>query len=167
MLQLERRAPEPVTTPLQAEMQMLRALVYGLTLLHLGPGIAFALLAFGCEHPEAGLGAVCGKSDLLSFGLLTGGAWLVLIVGLAAGLLVQRARTSAPPRTAARALAFLAVLATGVLCGAACAWLTGSQYAYLAIPGALAVGWLFLANPLACASDPRAGEGSRGPSSVA
>lgn len=32
---------------------MLRALVYGLAILHLGPGIAFALVAFGCDPLQA------------------------------------------------------------------------------------------------------------------
>jgi len=146
---------------------MLRALIYGLTILHLGPGIAFALLAFGCDQPEPYLGAVCGKAGLSSFGLLTMGAWLVLVVALAASRLVQRARTSAPPNTTARTLALLAVLAAGALLGAAGEWLSGSQYWFLAIPVALALGWLLLANPLACTAESQAREGTAGPSAIA
>lgn len=52
---------------------MLRALIFGLTILHLGPGIAFALLAFGCEAPVPVLGALCGRRAFSSFGLLTAG----------------------------------------------------------------------------------------------
>jgi hypothetical protein len=146
---------------------MLRALVYGFTILHLGPGIAFALLAFGCEEPEPYLGAVCGRSGLSSFAPLTAGAWVLLLFGLAAVHFVQRARSPAPSSTGLRALALLTVLATGALLGAAGAWLTGSQYWFLAIPGALALGWLFLANPLACAPEPPRGDGSAGQDSAA
>ena len=146
---------------------MLRALIYGLTILHLGPGIAFALLAFGCDEPTPYLGAICGKSALSSFALLTAGGWLILLLGLAAMHLVQRARSATPPNTGLRALALLAVLATGATLGAASAWLTGSQYWFLAIPGALAVGWLFLANPLACQPQPPSSGGSAGSNSAA
>lgn len=129
---------------------MLRALLYGLTILHLGPGLAFALLAFGCDGATPYFGAVCGKSAFSSFALLTAAGWLILSLGLAAVRLVRLARSSTPPRTGLRAWALIAVLAVGALLGAAGAWLTGSQYGFLAIPAALATGWLFLANPLAC-----------------
>lgn len=146
---------------------MLRALFYGLTILHLGPGIAFALLAFGCVEPEPYLRFICAKDALSSFALLTVGAWVVLLVGLAAFSLVQRARRAIPPNTGPRAIALLAVLGTGGLLGAAGYWLTGSQHWFLAIPGALAVGWLFLANPLACAPGPPSGGASAGPDRAA
>jgi hypothetical protein len=142
---------------------MLRALVYGLTILHLGPGYAFALLAFGCEEPEPYLRLICGNDGLSSFGLLTVGAWVVLLVGLAAVSLVQRARRTSPPNIVPRVIALVAVLGTGALCGAAGSWLTGSQHWFLAIPGALTVGWLFLANPLACTPTPSASGGAAGP----
>lgn len=129
---------------------MLRALIYGLTILHLGPGLAFALLAFGCDGATPSLGAVCGESALSSFALLTAGGWLILGLGLAAVHLVRLARSSTPPRTGLRAWALIALLAVGALLGASGAWLSGSQYWFLAIPAALAAGWLFLANPLAC-----------------
>jgi hypothetical protein len=146
---------------------MLRALIYGLSILHLGPGIAFALLAFGCEEPTPYLRAVCGKSALSSFALLTAGSWLILLLGLAAMHLVQRARSSTPPNTGLRASALLAVIATGSSLGAVGAWLTGSQHWFLAIPSALAVGWLFLANPLACQPKPPSSSGSAGSNSAA
>lgn len=143
---------------------MLRALIFGLTILHLGPGIAFALLAFGCEAPVPVLGALCGRRAFSSFGLLTAGSWVCLLVGAAAVHLVQRARR-APSALGRRVQALCAVLAAGALLGTAGAWLTGSQYAFLAIPGALVVGWWFLADPLACAAgtrEGRAGDGPRG-----
>ena len=146
---------------------MLRALVYGLTILHLGPGFAFAMLAFGCEEPEPYLWLICGKDALSSFGLLTVGAWVVLLVGLAAVSFVQRARRAPPPNSGPRAIALVAVLSTGALIGAAGSWLTGSQHWFLAIPGALALSWLFLANPLACTPKSPAGGGPAGPNSAA
>lgn len=140
---------------------MLRALLYGLTILHLGPGFAFALLAFGCDGATPYLGAICGKSFFFSFALLTAGAWLILGLGLAAVHFVRHARSSVPPRTSLRVWALLAVLSVGALLGASGAWLTGSQYWFLAIPASLATGWLFLANPLACQPAPQ-GSGSAG-----
>ncbi len=146
---------------------MLRALLYGLTILHLGPGFAFALLAFGCDGATPYLAAVCGKSVFSSFALLTAGGWLILSLGLAAVHLVRLARSSVPPSTSLRAWALLAVLAVGALLGASGAWLTGSQYWFLAIPASLATGWLFLANPLACAPEPPSGSGTAGRKSAA
>lgn len=129
---------------------MLRALLYALTILHLGPGIAFAMLAFGCDGPAAPLGEVCHMGVFASFASLTAWAWLILCSGLAAVLLVQRARRAAWPATGPRIAALLALLATGALIGAAGQWITHGPWGYLAVPAALAAGWLFLANPLAC-----------------
>jgi hypothetical protein len=50
-----------------------------------------------------------------------------------------------------RALALVALLALGVLAGAILEAITGSQASYLAIPAVVAAGWLFVANPHACA----------------
>jgi hypothetical protein len=129
---------------------MLRVLLYGLTILHLGPGLAFALLAFGCDGATPYLGAICAKSVFSSFALLTAAGWLILSLGLAAVHLVRLARSSVPHRTGLRVWALLAVLALGAMFGASGAWLTGSQLWFVAIPTALATGWLFLANPLEC-----------------
>lgn len=129
---------------------MLRALLYGLSILHLGPGIAFALLAFGCEGPSPALGTVCAGSVFASFAELTGAAWLILGLGLAATHLVRRARAAMPPSTGLRLMALLALVATGALMGGAWVWLTGSTHGFLAIPVAVAAGWLLLANPQAC-----------------
>jgi ABC-type antimicrobial peptide transport system permease subunit len=73
---------------------MLRALIYGLAILHLGPGVAFALLAFGCGQPGPLLGALCDSNPLSSFALLTAAAWVLMLVGLAAMYAVRRARYS-------------------------------------------------------------------------
>jgi len=147
---------------------MLRALLYGLTILHLGPGFAFALLAFGCDGATPYLGAACGKGVFSSFALLTAGGWLILGLGLAAVHLVRLARKSVPPRTDLRVWALLAVLAVGALLGASGALLTGGPYWFLAIPASLAAGWLFLANPQACQPAPQgSGSGSAGHDSAA
>lgn len=69
---------------------MLRTLLYGLALLHLGPGIAFAILAFGCGAAHPLLGAACGRNAFLSFALITVGSWLVLGLGLAALLVLRK-----------------------------------------------------------------------------
>lgn len=71
---------------------MLRALLYGLAILHLGPGIAFAALAFGCDPSQPLLGVVCEKDTLKTFLVLTLVLWVVLGVG-AAVLLRMRRRT--------------------------------------------------------------------------
>lgn len=129
---------------------MVRALVYGLTLLHLGPGLAFALLAFGCEGPAPVIGAVCSMNVLEGFAALTLGSWVVLGAGASAVHLVGRARAAGSRALAPRLRAFAALLLSGSLVGASAQALTGSQYFYLAIPGALALGWLLLANPQEC-----------------
>lgn len=69
---------------------MLRVLIYGLTILHLGPGIAFAVLAFGCEEATPRLGALCGRNVFSSFALITLTSWTVLGLGLAAVLALRR-----------------------------------------------------------------------------
>jgi len=133
---------------------MLKSLLVGLTLLHLGPGIAFALLAFGCEGPEPWLRGVCGPKPLASFAALTAVSWLVLGTGFAAWWLLQRSRTEPSAGTALRVWSLLVLLGFGALLAAAGFWLSGSAYAVLAVPGALAAGWLVLANPEACAPGP-------------
>jgi hypothetical protein len=57
---------------------MLRVLVYGLAVLHLGPGIAFAVLAFGCDPSQPYLGALCEQGSLGAFLGITLVIWLVL-----------------------------------------------------------------------------------------
>ena len=128
---------------------MVRLLIYGLSLLHLGPGVAFALFSFGCEGHAPFLGALCSKSLLVAFANLTVGAWLVLGMGLVAVHLVGTARRP-NAGVALRSFSLLAIVAFGTLVGSAAWALTGTQLFFLAIPASLAIGWLFIANPLAC-----------------
>jgi len=69
---------------------VIRALLYGLAILHLGPGMAFALLAFGCDPLQPFLGVLCQKDTLSAFIGLTLAFWLVL--GLAAVALLTLRR---------------------------------------------------------------------------
>jgi hypothetical protein len=59
---------------------MLRIFVHGLVILHLGPGLAFLALAFGCEGDDALLGSLCGRHEVRSFILITMATWVVLAV---------------------------------------------------------------------------------------
>ncbi len=127
-----------------------RALLGVLTILHLGPGAAFVLLAVGCETPAPAIGAVCTMGAFASFALLTAGGWVIFGSGFAAMWVVDVARKAGLASARPRIHALLAVLANGALAGAAGTWLTGNPSWWLAIPVALAVAWLFLANPLAC-----------------
>jgi len=75
---------------------MLRALVYGLAILHLGPGIAFAVLAFGCETSQPLLGSLCEGSGFGWFFKITLAAWLVLGAGAALVWLKGRRQPARP-----------------------------------------------------------------------
>lgn len=61
---------------------MLRALIYGLTILHLGPGFAFAVVAFGCDSLDPMLGAMCQQDTFALFIHLTLVAWAAMITVL-------------------------------------------------------------------------------------
>lgn len=136
---------------------MFRKLLLALALLHLGPAAAFALLAFGCDGSAPALGrSICGRGELAAFAWLTLLAWLLMGLGLAALHLLQKARAAPPPGIAARLAAMLVLLAEGALLAAAGVWLQGSQLWVLAVPAALAAGWLALADPQACAAAPAA-----------
>ncbi len=74
---------------------MLRALLTGLAILHLGPGFAFALLAFGCEQAPLLPGDLCTRSSLSAFLLITLLAWVVMVVGVLA--LKWARRPKSPP----------------------------------------------------------------------
>ena len=76
---------------------MLRALIYGLAILHLGPGLAFAVLAFGCDPSLPWLGPVCQKQTLGTFLVLTLVFWLMLSAGAVALLALMR-RAAGPGR---------------------------------------------------------------------
>jgi hypothetical protein len=129
----------------------MRALLLFLALLHLGPGAAFALLAFGCDALQPALGSgLCEMHMLRAFAWMTLGAWLLMGLGLLAIRLLQRARALPSPAHGARLLALLALLALGVLLAAAGHLLFGGTAWVLALPATLAAGWLVLANPAAC-----------------
>lgn len=57
---------------------MLRILFHALAVLHLGPGIAFVLLALGCDGLEPALGGLCGGSPMRFFAVATLVGWVVL-----------------------------------------------------------------------------------------
>jgi hypothetical protein len=67
---------------------LLRGLIYGLTILHLGPGFAFAVVAFGCEDAFSFLQAVCQQGAFAVFIKLTLAAWGVMISALVLKILV-------------------------------------------------------------------------------
>lgn len=69
---------------------MMRILVLVLGFLHLGPGLAFAALAFDCQADTPLLGPVCGRPALEAFVLLTLLAWAVLGLGYAATRMLHR-----------------------------------------------------------------------------
>jgi len=78
---------------------MLRALLYGLAILHLGPGLAFAVLAFGCDPSLPWLGPVCQNDTLRTFLVLTPVFWLMLSAGAVALLALKRRASSEGGRT--------------------------------------------------------------------
>ncbi|MGP1718364.1 MAG: hypothetical protein ACTS9Y_14415 [Methylophilus sp.] len=61
---------------------MLRALIYGLAILHLGPGFAFAVVAFGCDGLDPALGQICQQDSFALFIRLALVAWAVMISAL-------------------------------------------------------------------------------------
>lgn len=130
---------------------MLRTLLLFLALMHLGPGLAFALLAFGCDSATPALaGGICGRAELAAFGWLTVLAWLLMGMGLATLKALRRARSAPPPGHGPRLLALLALLLTAALLAGAGTWLTGDPRWAWVLPAALALGWLVVANPQAC-----------------
>lgn len=75
----------------------LRVLLYGLAILHLGPGLAFAVLAFGCDPVRPLLGVWCERSALGLFAGVTLAAWGVLGTGAALLAVLRRRRDSGAP----------------------------------------------------------------------
>ncbi len=61
---------------------MLRGLIYGLSILHLGPGFAFAVVAFVCDGSTPGLEDICQQDTFAAFIKLTLAAWGVMIAAL-------------------------------------------------------------------------------------
>lgn len=69
---------------------MLRVLMYGLSILHLGPGFAFAVVAFGCDGnaSSSGLEGLCQQDTFSAFIKLTLAAWGVMIAILLLKIIV-------------------------------------------------------------------------------
>ena len=69
---------------------MLRWLMYGLSILHLGPGFAFAMVAFGCDGSASspGLEGLCQQDTFAAFIKLTLAAWGVMIAILLLKIIV-------------------------------------------------------------------------------
>jgi len=63
---------------------VLRGLIYGLSILHLGPGFAFAVVAFGCDGMSSfsGLESICQQDTFAAFIKLTLAAWAVMVAAL-------------------------------------------------------------------------------------
>ncbi len=69
---------------------MLRALIVGLTILHLGPGLAFIAIAFGCDATQPLLGAVCQTSAFGAFLGITLAAWAIMVAGAIVVVVLRR-----------------------------------------------------------------------------
>lgn len=67
---------------------MLRGLIYGLAILHLGPGFAFVVVAFGCDTANPLLGEICQQDTFAAFIKLTLAAWIVMIAGLSLKIII-------------------------------------------------------------------------------
>lgn len=76
---------------------------------------------------------------------------------------MRLAHGAGPERRSLRVWALLCLFALGLLLGASGAWLTGSEHWFLAVPACVAIGWLFLANPMACEAGTGACGGSPQP----
>jgi hypothetical protein len=61
------------------------------------------------------------------------------------------------PRVAARLVLLLALLAGGLVVAGLGVWFTGKPIWWLAVPAAVAIGWLFVADPTACVAPEHAG----------
>lgn len=80
---------------------MLRILFHALAVLHLGPGIAFALLAFGCDGVEPALGGLCAAASPMKFFIVvTLVSWVLL--GAVSALILRRGGRSPAADNATR-----------------------------------------------------------------
>jgi len=68
---------------------MLRILFHALAVLHLGPGIAFALLAFGCDGADPALGGLCSAASPMKFFIVVTLVSWVVLGGISALILRQ------------------------------------------------------------------------------
>jgi hypothetical protein len=75
---------------------MLRTLFHGIAVLHLGPAIAFALLAFGCDGVDPALGRWCAAGSMKFFAVATLASWVGLGAISAVILRAGRARPNPP-----------------------------------------------------------------------
>lgn len=135
---------------------MIRSLLVGIGILHLGPGIAFALLALGCDGDELLIAARCAQGGLTGFAQLTALVWLLLVLGLGMQTLLDRARRAIAPSLGLRMASLAMTLVFGASLAGAVLWLTGSSWGFLALPASMAWAWLQVANPLECDPDTRA-----------
>lgn len=71
---------------------MLRGLIYGLSILHLGPGFAFAVVAFGCDgmSSSSSLEGICQQDTFAAFIRLTLMAWGVMIAALLMKIIITK-----------------------------------------------------------------------------
>jgi len=69
---------------------MLRGLMAGLAILHLGPGFAFLVVAFACEDSFSYFQAACQQDAFSAFVRLTLMAWAALITGLMVKIIVTK-----------------------------------------------------------------------------
>jgi hypothetical protein len=132
---------------------MFRSLLLAISILHLGPGIAFALMALGCDGESLLLAEHCVRGGVAFFAQLTALVWLLLTLGLATQHLLGRTRRAMPPGLSLRLAALGMTIAFGASLAGATLWLTGSSWGFAAIPASMAWGWLNVANPLACVPD--------------
>ena len=71
-------------------INMLRALIYGLAILHLGPGLAFAVVAFVCDGIEPLFDSVCQQDTFGAFIKLTLMAWGAMVTGVLLKIYIER-----------------------------------------------------------------------------
>jgi hypothetical protein len=55
-------------------------LLTAIAILHLGPGIAFAVVAFGCGNIDPMLGNICETGNMKLFAVTTLLSWVTLIL---------------------------------------------------------------------------------------
>jgi len=136
---------------------MLRLLLVGLTLLHLGPGLAFALLAFGCGDAALRPAPLC-DGGVAAFLRLTVALWGALALAAWCWAAIRGERAQPHARPARRAAILLALAGSGAIVALTGQWLSGEAAAWLALPAAVATGWLALANPSHCNTPYRVGD---------
>jgi hypothetical protein len=98
------------------------------------------------------------------FSAFTVGTWLLLGTGGVALHFVLRSRAAPSSALPLRVAAFASLVTFGTLVGFSGLALAESEAFFLAVPGALALGWLFVANPVECGcAENSPHKGSSGP----